>query len=294
MSDYQELLSGFRDAPTYPINFAKVLMQIGHEPLDSFKSTDILGRQQVFYPNVVNYIKHIYSLNGFSGIYRGFGMRVISTSVGALVYKRVSNTLDENEELLEIEMKENQTETSFNYIRKKTWKEINLRCWAVVISHPFHVMALRCMAQAFGGETTYSSWNVFQNCIVIYRGEGISGFFSGLIPRLLFEASTVTCVNGIAYLLRTYVFNEEDMGRLIDFFSSFIGVTITYPLSIVSTISCVSGSSLAAANPPNMPIYTSWLGVFKHLSETNGFKRGSSNFYRLYVPISRYSSQIIY
>ena len=45
-------------------------------------------------------------------------------------------------------------------------------------------------------------------------------------------------------------------------------MTITYPLSIVSTISCVSGSSLAAANPPNMPVYTSWLGVFKHLSET--------------------------
>ena len=38
-------------------------------------------------------------------------------------------------------------------------------------------MALRCMAQAVGGETTYSSWNVFQNCIEIYRGEGISGFF---------------------------------------------------------------------------------------------------------------------
>ena len=47
-------------------------------------------------------------------------------------------------------------------------------------------------------------------------------FLSGLIPRLLFEASTVTCVNGIAYLLRTYVFNEDDMGRLIDFFSSVI------------------------------------------------------------------------
>lgn len=47
-----------------------------------------------------------------------------------------------------------------------------------------------------------------------------------------------------------------------------MAATITYPLSVVSTVSCVSGSSLAAAKPPNMPTYISWLGVLRHLRDT--------------------------
>lgn len=33
------------------------------------------------------------------------------------------------------------------------------------------------MAQFIGGETNYSSWNVFSNTVEIYKSEGISGFF---------------------------------------------------------------------------------------------------------------------
>jgi len=61
------------------------------------------------------------------------------------------------------------------------------------------------MAQYVGGETIYSSWNVFQNAAVIYRGEGVAGFFSGLIPRLIFEATTIAVINSLAYSLRTFL-----------------------------------------------------------------------------------------
>jgi len=47
------------------------------------------------------------------------------------------------------------------------------------------------MAQFVGGETNYSSWNIFANALEIYRSDGISGFFYGLIPRMLFEVSTI-------------------------------------------------------------------------------------------------------
>mgnify|MGYP001810657105 CR=1 FL=1 len=112
-------------------------------------------------------------------------------------------------------------------------------------------MALRCMAQFVGGETNYSSWNVFQNTVEIYRGEGVAGFFrwikkiqqqkklslinkqqkiliymkhfsisSGLIPRLLFEASTIAIANTVAYLIKTYVFEEKEIDALIDLVAS--------------------------------------------------------------------------
>jgi hypothetical protein len=41
--------------PFHPINYAKILIQLGHEPLPPFKSTSIFGREQLYYPNVFSY-----------------------------------------------------------------------------------------------------------------------------------------------------------------------------------------------------------------------------------------------
>lgn len=82
-------------------------------------------------------------------------------------------------------------QSEFNEFKRKVSRDVTIKMWAIVVSHPFHVMALRCMSQFVGGETNYSSWNIFHNAMEIYRGEGISGFFNGLIPRMLFEVSTI-------------------------------------------------------------------------------------------------------
>jgi len=215
------LLTGLAELPIYPLNFIKVLMQINHEPMQPFQSKTIFGRNQLFYPNSFSYIKYVYSFEGISGLYRGIGMKILSTSIGNIVYTKTSKLYDDREEQLNAEVKPIENDNSFYYFRKKTSKEITIRCWAVCFSHPFHVMALRCMAQFVGGETSYSSWNVFQNALEIYRGEGISGFFSGLIPRLIFEASSIAIANGLAYILSTYVFEDKELEKFIDMFSSF-------------------------------------------------------------------------
>lgn len=44
----------------------------------------------------------------------------------------------------------------------------------------------------------------------------------------------------------------------------------------------VSIRSLAAGNPPQMPIYSSWLECWRHLSRTDQLSRGSSLFFRYY------------
>ena len=84
-------------------------------------------------------------------------------------------------------------------------------------------MAVRCMVQFVGGETDYSSWNVFQNAITIYRNEGLGGFFSGLVPRLIFETSTIALTNLIAYLIKTYLFDDKEVEIFVDLFASVIG-----------------------------------------------------------------------
>lgn len=294
-----QLASGLTEVPAFPLNFIKVLMQIGHEPLPPFPAKTIFGKEKLFYPNSFKYMKYVCSVEGFAGLYRGLGMKVISTSVGNLVYNQVSKYVDERDDLVNKNFVVQESETdknSFEVFRKKTSKEITIKCWAVVVSHPFHVMALRCMAQFVGGETNYSSWNIFQNAIEIYKGEGISGFFNGLIPRLLFEVSTIAIASGVAYSLRTYFIEDEQMQnhKVVEMGSGLFASSITYPLAVITTVSCISGSTLVAGQPPKMPIYNSWLGIFKHLMESNGLKKGSSHFFRMYVPTVQFNSLSIY
>ncbi|RNA18405.1 mitochondrial carrier -like protein [Brachionus plicatilis] len=279
------LTAGLFQTPFYPLSYIKVLIQIGHEPLPPFKSRSIFGREQFFYPNNFSYMRYVYSVEGIAGLYRGLGMKIISQSVATYVYDSVNVMLDESVDQEQSVEKKDKNEDKIAVFIKQTSKELTARCWGVIFSHPFHVMGLRCMAQFIGGETAYSSWNPFHNIAEIYRGEGIQGFFSGLIPRILFEASTIALTSSLAYLIKNYVYEDKEIDALIDLFSSLIANSVTYPLSLVSSISCISGSSIMAARPPRMALYASWIDVFKHLYDTNQLKRGSSSFFRVYQPI---------
>lgn len=290
--------SGLSELPVYPLNFIKTLMQLSHEPLPPFPSKTIFGKEKLFYPNSFEYMKYIYSCDGFSGLYRGVSMKILSTSVGTVVAHKLAKYMDENEDIISksFVVQENEAENKFEIFRKKTSRDMTIRCWAVVISHPLHVMALRCMAQFVGGESNYSSWNIFQNALEIYKSEGISGFFNGLIPRLLFEVSSIAIASSLVYVIKSYVIEDEKLqnDKLIDMSAGLFANSITYPLSVVTTISCVSGSTLAAGRPPKMPTYNSWVGVFKHLYETNGLKKGSSHFFRVFVPTVQFSALSVY
>lgn len=288
------VLSGFGQVVFYPVNLVKVLIQVGHEPLPPFKSRNIFGREQLFYPNSYSYLRYIYSMEGVTGMYRGLGMKLISHSVGTVVYNHAKKLMDENDELAAVTKDEEDPKKIEVFVRK-TSKEITIRCWSVVLSHPFHVMALRCMAQFIGGEDVYSSWNVVQNIREIYKTEGVSGFFDGLIPRLLFEASAIAISNGLIYLFKTYILEEKEFDMFIDLMASLLTNSITYPLSVVTSVSCISGSTLLAGRPPKMPLYKSWVEVFKHLYENNEMKRGASSFFRVYSrpPIS-YTANSLY
>lgn len=289
-------LSGLAEVPAYPLNFVKALIQLGHEPMAPFPSKTIFGKEKLFYPNSFNYLKHVYTLDGFTGLYRGLSMKIISSTVGNVVCHKVAKYIDENDVMVSV-VPQDEEQSEFNDFKRKVSRDVTIKMWAIVVSHPFHVMALRCMAQFVGGETNYSSWNIFHNALEIYRGEGISGFFNGLIPRMLFEVSTIAIAGGFAYALKTYAFNDEkfrENDKIIDMGAALFANSITYPLTVVSTVSCVSGANLVAGRPPKMPMYNSWVGIFKHLYESNGLKKGSSHFFRVYVPTMQFTSLSIY
>jgi hypothetical protein len=51
-----------------------------------------------------------------------------------------------------------------------------------------------------------------------------------------------------------------------------VSSSITYPLSVVSTVSTVSGSGLLAGSYPKMVYHASWIEAFKNLYENVSLK----------------------
>lgn len=278
---YNTAFASLSNIPFYPVSYAKLLIQIGHEPLPPFKSTSIFGKEQFYNPNIFSYVRYIGTAEGLVGLYRGLGMKILSNVSGNYAHSFISRYFEAKDE----ENKEAEPEEGIARFIKETRREITKKTCAIVFSHPFHVMAVRCMAQFVGGETEYSSWNFFQNTITIYRNEGLGGFFSGLVPRLIFETSTIALTNLIAYLIKTYLFDDKEVEIFVDLFASMCSSTITYPISVVSSVSIVAGSGLVAGQPPKMPLYKSWIEIFKDLNTTNQLKRGSSSFFRVYYPL---------
>ncbi|NWI21950.1 MTCH2 protein, partial [Crypturellus soui] len=88
----------------------------------------------------------------------------------------------------------------------QTSREMVARSAATLITHPFHVITLRCMVQFIGRETKYSG--TLSAFATIYREEGILGFFAGLVPRLLGDILSLWLCNMLAYLINTYALDN--------------------------------------------------------------------------------------
>lgn len=137
------------------------------------------------------------------------------------------------------------------------------------------------MASFVGGEAEYS--NVLTGLVSIYRDNGILGFWSGFLPRALGEALTVIITASLTYLVNNYVLEDKNMKTYTSHVSSFFASSLCYPFAVVSNVSCVSRSGLAAGYPPHMPFYNSWVDTWSHLSREKQLKRGSSLLFRYYT-----------
>lgn len=108
------------------------------------------------------------------------------------------------------------------------------------------------------------------------------------MPRLIFEASTIALTGAITYFVSFYIIDSKEYDGVINLLSSvslksgslilfsaesyrapvfqIFASSMTYPASLVSTVSSISGCQLVAGH--KMPQYKSWLDVFKYHYET--------------------------
>ncbi|CAG9763287.1 unnamed protein product [Ceutorhynchus assimilis] len=264
----------------HPFEYAKVLIQIGYEPIPPRAATNIFGKPTLKLPNIFEYVKHIRSVDGFGGLYVGLAPKLCGNVLSSIVAQRCTDylLLPENQDL---EFEEEETEET----RKKKCVaamkcDVMSRTAAILISQPFHVITVRMMAQFVGKETKYVG--VFGSIKEIYQQNGVLGFFSGLVPRVLGDILAIILAGGLTYTVNRYLVEDKEFKVFTAASMNFIATAVMYPFQVVSHCMAVTNSGLLIGSPTYMPHYNSWIDCWMDLAKTNQLKRGSSLLMRYY------------
>ncbi|KAL4222502.1 Mitochondrial carrier 2 [Mactra antiquata] len=272
-------LSSVTTAVFHPIGYSKILIQIGHEPIASKHGKYMLwGRDAYFYPNIFQYAGHIWNTDGFFGMYTGLLPRLIGSNLGRYVQNEILQRCTTEEK----EVEEGEEDVLQNWLKTlcaQTSKESMARICAVVASQPFHVVMIRQMAQFVGGETSYNGF--FPAIREVYNTDGLKGFFSGIVPRLIGELVQIWACNLVSSLLSRYLIDSKEIKTYVHHLCGFIISMYTYPFTVVSNIMAVSGTDMVAAQPPNMKPYVGWVDCWTHLKWQNQLNRGSKMYWRV-------------
>lgn len=196
------------------------------------------GKYHILLSILVSYIKNV---DGWSGCYRGLFPKLIGNVISSHMSEKMADRLG----LAAIdEEKSNDRELTdtelFAVFQKKLHRDVVLHTTGVIVFQPFHVISIRMMAQFIGRETKYST--LFDSIAAIYRDEGILGFFSGLIPRLLCDLATLLVASTATYLVSKYFIKDHEGQQYFSNFSQLVSSTMFYPMNVVSTCMTVSGT----------------------------------------------------
>ncbi|NXH20567.1 MTCH2 protein, partial [Bucco capensis] len=297
-----------------PLMYVKVLVQIGYEPMPPKLGRNVFGRQVYQLPGLFAYCRHIISVDGRAGLFKGLAPRLCSSALGTVVHSKVLQScfpLDVSCFLqLQAKHKEEPV-SSLKQVLKETTREMVARCAATLVTHPFHVIALRSMVQFIGRETKYRG--IITAFTMIYQEEGVLGFFAGLVPRLLGDILALWLCNMLAHLINKYAlengvgdreaegtephFRVAEGGLKMPFLllqastmteirsysqavTGFLASMLTYPFVLVSNLMAVNNCGLAGGQLPYAPIYSSWLDCWSHLHREGNMSRGNSLFFR--------------
>uniref|UniRef100_A0A3Q3AKM5 Mitochondrial carrier homolog 2 n=1 Tax=Kryptolebias marmoratus TaxID=37003 RepID=A0A3Q3AKM5_KRYMA len=278
----QVLLGSGLTIISHPLMYIKVLIQVGHEPLAPTLGRNLFGKPVHQLPGLFAYAKHIIKIDGKVGLFNGLSSRLCAGAVGTVVHSKVVQV--------------GLSKSGAHNIRvcvcvsfPQTTKEMIARSCATIVTHPFHVITLRCMVQFIGRETKYSG--VFDSIITVYREEGILGFFAGLIPRLLGDILSLWICNLLAHVINTHVI-DDSVRHLLSYIqprSTFIASMLTYPFVLVSNLMAVNNCGLAGGLPPYASVYPTWVDCWRHLSKEGNMSRGNSLFFRKLPAGKRYA-----
>uniref|UniRef100_A0A8D2MKF0 Mitochondrial carrier homolog 2 n=1 Tax=Zonotrichia albicollis TaxID=44394 RepID=A0A8D2MKF0_ZONAL len=287
----QVLLGSGLTVLSQPLMYVKVLVQVGYEPLPPTLGRNIFGRQVYQLPGLFSYAKHIIKVDGRAGLFKGLTPRLCSSAIGTVVHSKVLQRYQEAEKAEESSLEQVLKEVRSSSRRRETSQEMVARSAATLITHPFHVITLRCMVQFIGRETKYSG--TLSAFATIYREEGILGFFAGLIPRLLGDILSLWLCNMLAYLINTYALENgvsamTEMKSYSQAVTGFFASMLTYPFVLVSNLMAVNNCGLAGGLLPYAPTYSSWLDCWSQLQREGNMSRGNSLFLRKVPAGKRY------
>uniref|UniRef100_A0A8C1BFW6 Mitochondrial carrier homolog 2 n=2 Tax=Cyprinus carpio TaxID=7962 RepID=A0A8C1BFW6_CYPCA len=279
----QVLLGSGLTILSHPLMYIKVLVQVGHEPLPPTLGRNLFGRQVYQLPGLFAYAKHIIKIDGKSGLFKGLTPRLCAGTIGTIVHSKV---LQHVSHLFTFQIwgsSQKAEDGSLQHVVNETTKEMIARSCATIVTHPFHVITLRCMVQFIGREAKYSG--VFDSIVTIYREEGILGFFAGLIPRLLGDILSLWICNMLAHFINTYAIDDStshtgEIKNCSQAVTGFFASMLTYPFVLVSNLMAVNNCGLAGGLPPYAAIYPNWLHCWSHLSREGNMSRGNSLFFR--------------
>lgn len=273
----------------HPFEYAKVLMQIGFEPIAAVPGRTLLGRPTLVLPNVFQYAAYIKHVDGFYGCFRGLSAKIIGNLVSAHFSEKIaddlgleavkdSDTKRKSKDERGATNPEEEDRLLDEQFKKQLKRNLVVHAAGVVISQPFHVISVRMMAQFVGREKLYSG--VWQSIKEIWSQEGIFGFFSGFVPRLMCDLGCLVIASSATYLASKYVIREQEGRVYFSSISQFVASSMFYPYHVVSTCMIVKGSRLKAGSLPNMEQYVDWRDCYAKLRAAGQHKRGSSLFFR--------------
>ncbi|NXY83840.1 MTCH2 protein, partial [Alcedo cyanopectus] len=255
----------------------------------------------------------IMKVDGRVGLFKGLTPRLCSSAIGTVVHGKVlqgSRSSPAAPSPLQPGASKKEPVSSLEQVIKETSREMVARSAATLVTHPFHVITLRCMVQFIGRETKYSG--TLSSFATIYREEGILGFFAGLIPRLLGDILSLWLCNMLAYLINTYALENGGLGGVrggpaqgsellfvlpqvstmaemksySQAVTGFFASMLTYPFVLVSNLMAVNNCGLSGSLLPYAPTYSSWLDCWRQLHREGNMSRGNSLFFRK-VPLGK-------
>ncbi|XP_035203055.1 mitochondrial carrier homolog 1 isoform X2 [Oxyura jamaicensis] len=254
-------------AASHPLLYVKLLVQVGHEPLPPAIGRNVLGKKVLYLPGFFTYASHIVKVDGKRGLFRGLTPRLISSTLSTITRGSVKKAFP-LEDMEHVSNKDDM-KTSLRKVVKETSHEMMMQCVSRAVSHPLHVISMRCMVQFIGREVKYSG--VFSAIIRIFKEEGILGFFVGVVPHILGDVIFLWCCNLLAHFINTYAVDDNfSQASVIRSYTKFVmGIAmsmLTYPFLLVGDLMAVNNCGLRAGLPPYAPVFTSWIHCWRYLS----------------------------
>jgi len=261
------ILANCLSGALYPATYVKVLIQIGYEPCPPQPGTSFFGKPILVLPGIVGYSSHITQRAGFGKLYDGVFPHLIHKNLTKFSEDGITKQLVDEESNREPDL-------DIKDFLVSTAKQTVAKCTAVTLAHPFHVIFVRTAAQFVGGECTYNS--LFSSISHIFQTEGISGFFSGLVPSLLYESLVLVSTNAMIFAFNSvYADKSDEFAHWGPFVFNMVATSVFYPFTVVANCMAVTDSGLAIGQPNYMPRFRGWMQCWRWLSSRNELKRGS-------------------